>query len=175
MLNGKTVLKSIKKLTQPKTIYISHIRQEMLVAEALKEELKYHGYNVVVTPHNKSASEITRLSPKIIENVDAILVLTSPSATRSQQVWSDVAHARFHSVPVIPMVVHEFEDRIPMHNHINAVNDLERGFERLQDALKSKRRYATNELNYTPFKSILRKTLVAAAIFVLTAISSQFG
>lgn len=172
MLTNKPILRFMQQFTQAKTIYISHIRQEMLIAEALKEELKYHGYKVVVTPLNKTDSQITRLSPKIVENVDAILVLTSPSATRSQQIWSDVAHARFNSVPVIPMVVHEFEDRIPMHNHINAVNDLERGFERLQDALKSRRRYTTNELNYRPFKSLLRKTLVAAAIFILTAIAS---
>lgn len=160
------------KFNKPKTVFISHIRQEMLVAEAIKEELEYHGYQVVVTPHNKSASQIQRISPKVIENVDAVIVLTSPSAMRSQQVWADIAHARIDNVPVIPMVVYHFEDRIPVHTHINAVDDLEGGFERLQDALKNKNRYTVTEVNYTPVKNLLRKTLVAAAIFVLSLIAT---
>lgn len=155
-----------------KTVFISHIRQEMLVAEAIKEELEYHGYQVVVTPLNKTANQIERMSPRIIENVDAVITLTSPSAMRSQQIWADIAHARFHNVPVIPMVVYHFEDRIPLHNHINAVDNLEQGFERLQNALKNKKRYTVTEITYTPIKHLLRKTLVAAAIFILSLIAT---
>lgn len=160
------------KFKKPKKIFISHIRQEMLVAEAIKEELEYHGYQVVVTPLNKSASQIERISPKVIETMDAVVVLTSPSAMRSQQVWADIAHARLNNVPVIPMVVYGFEDRIPVHTHINAVDDLELGFERLQDALKNRKRYTVNEVNFTPVKYLLRKTLVAVAIFILSMIAT---
>lgn len=157
---------------KPKTLYISHIPQEKIVADSLKADLKMIGFNVITTPYHKTERQINQVCPKIVESVDAVIVLKSPSAARSHRVWSDIANARMHKIPVIPMVVHQFEDHIPVHNHINAVDDFDLGVARLRDALDRKHHYIHNELDYNHVKSFMRKTVIAAAIMVLTMIAA---
>lgn len=157
------------------TIYVSHIRQEIEVAEEIKLELEARGYQAVLTPHERSERQLKNLCPRIIQEVDAVIILTSPSATRSERVWADMAHARFNNLPVIPMVVHHFDEKIPMHNHINATDSLEFGLKELDLALSKKNRYKKTEIHYTPIKSFLRKTVVAAAILVLSLFSMLLG
>ena len=157
---------------QPKTLYISHIPQEKVVADLLKADLKMIGYNVISTPYHKSERHIRQVCPKIVESVDAVIVLKSPSASRSQRVWADIAQARLHGIPVIPMVVHHFDDHIPVHSHVNAVDNFDLGVARLRNALERKHHYAHNELNYNHVKTLMRKTVIAAAIMVLTIIAS---
>lgn len=158
--------------SKPKTLYISHIPQEKIVADSLKADLKMIGYNVITTPYHKSERQINQVCPKIVETVDAVIVLKSPSSARSQRVWADIAHARMYGVPVIPMVVHHFDDHIPVHSHINAVDDFDLGVARLRDALDSKHHYSHNELNHNHMKSFMRKTVIAVAIMVLTMIAA---
>ena len=157
---------------QPKTLYISFIPQEKIVADSLKVDLKMLGYNVITTPYHKSKRHIKQMCPKIVESADAVIVLKSPSASRSQRVWADIAHARLHGKPVIPMVVYHFDDHIPVHSHINAVDDFDSGLARLREALDRKHHYAHNELNYNHVKTLMRKTVIAAAIMVLTIIAA---
>lgn len=155
-----------------RTLYISHIPQEKIFADSLKADLKMIGYSVITTPYNKTERQIKQVCPKIVESVDAVIVLKSPSSARSQRVWEDIATARMYNVPVIPMVVHHFEDHIPVHAHIHAVDDFDLGVARLRDALDRKHHYAHNELNYNHMKTLMRKTVVAAAIMVLTIIAA---
>lgn len=158
--------------SKPKTLYISHIPQEKIVADLLKADLKMIGYNVITTPYHKSERQINQICPKIVASVDAVIVLKSPSSARSHRVWADIANARMHGIPVIPMVVHHFNDHIPVHSHINAVDDFDLGVARLRDALDRKHHYNHNELNHNHMKSFMRKTVIAAAIMVLTMIAA---
>lgn len=154
------------------TIYISHIQQENIVAESLKLDLKALGYNVISTPHKKGERYMQAACPKIVESANAVIVLKSPSASRSERIWADIAHARLQGTPVIPMVVHEFDDKVPVHYHIQAVDNFEDAVRQLSDALKNKNRFKYNELNFTRTKYILRKTVVAATIYILTIIAA---
>lgn len=157
---------------KPKTVYISHIEQENIVADSLKLDLKALGYDVISTPHQKGEQYLKAMCPKIVETADAVVVLKSPSSSRSQRVWADIGHARLHGVPVIPMVVHQFEDNVPVHFHISAVDNFEDGVKELRDALKQKHQFKQNEVGFTYTKHVFRKTVVAAAIMVLTVISA---
>lgn len=153
----------------PKVIFISHVKQEVVQAKALKKDLVKLGYKVFSTPQDKSERYINSMMQQVMHRIDAVVTLTSPAASRSARIWTDQTYARLHNVPVIPMVVHAFEGDVPMHNHIQAVDDLEDGLNRLKKALKRSTRYTDNNVQNEPDakqtntsgKRILTKMLAA--------------
>ncbi|MEL6526187.1 MAG: TIR domain-containing protein [Chloroflexota bacterium] len=137
---------SLFKSERPKVIFISHVKQEVVQAKALKKDLVRLGYKVFSTPQDKSEPYINYMMQKVMHRIDAVVTLTSPAASRSARIWQDQSYARLHNVPVIPMVVHPFEGNVPMHKHIQAGDNLQAGLTRLRKALNHSTRYTNNRV-----------------------------
>lgn len=167
------MLKTTKRKQQ--IIYVSHIQQEVLHARALKRDLTKLGYRVMLTPQGKSEKQVNHLAHRLMNHVDAVITLTSPAAARSSRIWADASYARLHNLPVIPMVVHEFENGVPMHAHIHAVDNFKQGVMQLKNALKRKKQYIGNTVAedvVTPQRTMARKYVVPVLVSALTALAA---
>ena len=161
--------------SENKIIYISYIPSDIFYAGELGEYLQSVGYTVVTTPYEKLA-KCDALSRAIVESCDAVITITSPTATRSKRIWTDIATARLHNTPIIPFVVQPFTEAIPMRHFINAVDQLELGCERLEMALKRANGYANNELiqRQSRVKRAMQALGTAAAVAVVAIVSAMF-
>lgn len=160
-----------------KVVYISYIPNDIFYASELAEYLQNTGYTVVTTPYNEAKAKCEVLCKAIVETCDTVISITSPSATRSERIWTDIGTARLNGTPVIPFVVHPFTEAVPMRHFINAVDQLELGCERVEMALKRANGYLNNELGQREAlaKRAMRAMATAAIVAIMALISAMFS
>lgn len=158
-----------------KVLYISYIPNDIFYASQVADYLQGIGYTVVTTPYHEAKCDA--LSKAIVESCDTVITITGPTATRSSRIWADIGIARLNNTPVIPFVVHPFIDAVPMRHFINAVDQLELGYERLEMALMRANGYKNNELGQreSRVKRAMKAIGTAAAVAVMAFVSAMFS
>lgn len=163
-------------LKQTKIIYISYIPDDIYYASAVAAYLRNAGYSVVTTPYQTKKS-LEKICAQITKSVDAVVSITSPSAARSERFWSDMANARLNKTPVLPFVVHQFENGAPMKHYISATDDITHGCHRLEAALERSGTYGDNFVGQRQHlvKRMMRSAATAVAVAVFAVISALFS
>ena len=154
-----------------KSVYISYIPEDTFYAETVANYLKEAGYAVALSPHLKRGSNT--ICKAMIQQADAVVLLTSPAASRSSRFWRDTGFARVNDKPVIPMVVHEFFDDVPKKYYIKATDDILKGCDRLAHALTRANGYRDNALGERERPQVVR-AIRTAAVVAATALFGLF-
>lgn len=163
------------KAEQTKVIYISFIPDDIYYASTIADFLRDEGYNVVTTPYQMK-TKLNVMCAQITEAADLMVSIASPSATRSERFWSDMATARLNETPVIPLLVHEFSTGAPMKHYIAATDSIEHGCHRLKAALSRSAAYRDNFVGEREpmAKRIARAAFTVIAAAVVSAIAALF-
>lgn len=165
---------------QAEVVYVSYIPDDIYYASAVVDHLREAGYNVVATPYQmnyESQKKLDVVCAQLAESVDIVVSISSPTASRSPRFWSDMANARLSETPVVPFVVHDFVDGVPMKHYISATDDIEHGCKRLQAALKRANAYCNNRLpqEQPVLKRVVRAAVATVAVAMFALIAALFS
>lgn len=161
--------------SKPKTIYLSYVKQDCFYAECVKQKLNQAGYTVVSTPLQYEGKRQALDSEEMLTHADAVVSIISPTSTRSQRIWQNVAHARLNGLPVLPLAVHHFFDGVPFPNAIDAADDIHAGCQNLLAQLEAAYDYSDNTIE--PQRRLATQYMryaTAVAVLTMMSISSAF-
>lgn len=133
--------------SRSKKIYISYNPEDKLSTqevENISRLLTEEGHKVYIPKHKSLHEPEARKSENLLKRADKIVTVVSPDAMRSQHVWRDMALGRVLQKPVIPVLISQFSDHVPVKRYIDATESIEHGVVQLIEAIRRPQHFRHN-------------------------------